>query len=651
MPTDAVSRRFRRLGSSLWDCGGRALLAGLVLGGSGCGGGSPTTPTEAVTVKAAENPWPITLKGLRKENDAAACRQTLTRLNTSLAMAPHVEQPASLSAEAQTQLQAVVPLTPEDRATISGTMYTPADAQYLAQSFHLADTARALDIAADRPLVQAQTAFAWVCRQVELRPWMAQEVQPQPDGQAVRVTFSPCLPPAFVLRRGSGNALERAYVFLALLQQLGLDGCLIGPPDAEQAPATRVVVNDQLPPSPFWAVGVRIGSAIHLFDPSRGQAFPAPNGTGVGTLAELQAQPDLLKPWRDDAQHPWPYSEDAVKNAIPFLAVPLTGLAPRMQTLEGKLPSEAAVRLAVNPVALRERFAQEAKVAKSPFWNPPAAPFSYTRTLVSFLPLEEGGRDTRPAERRLFTQYEIALLPPTVFALPSGLIENTADRVRFADIINRLLSAYVEAYRVAFLEPPTPREQLQRGLYSAIPVLVGRKQEFETMMQRVRNDRNQSEMTRNWVAKARTVYTQLSKARLDADSDPAAYAAAQQEVNQFWKDERIHSGALVDAAVGEAGVAEATYLIALAKSEEARRAQGRANRAAALAKTTPNDRTRDAAITAQEKATHAWQDAYDWWERYLPHAEGQERSYPGRTQHARQLADMAQQATRPGRSR
>lgn len=659
MHTDVVSDRSRhsgcspraRIGSGRWA----RLVLGLVgLGGfglSGCGGSGSPPSTETTTVAATTtNPWPVTLKGLRKDNDAAACRQTLNRLNTSLAIAPQAEQPAGLPKEAQSRLQAVVPLTEADLTAISGTTYTPADAQYLAQCFHLSDTIRALDISADDPVTQARTAFAWVCRQVELRPWIVQDVQHRPDGQAIPVAFSPCLPPAFVLRRGSGNELERAYVFLALLQQLGLDGCLIGLPDAEQAQATRLMKQDPLPASPFWAVGVRVGSELYLFDPVRGQPFPAQNRAGVGTLKELQADPTLLKPWQDDSTQPWTRSVETVKGAVPFLAVPLTGLAPRMRTLEEKLPTEASPRLTVDPVALRDRFAQETNAKTIRFWNPDSAPFSYTRTLVSFLPLEEGGRDTHPTEQRLYTRYEIALLPPTVFALPAGLIENNADHVRFAEIVNRLLSAYAEAYRVAFLESPTPREQLQRGLYSAIPVLVGRKQEFEAMLQRVRNDRNQSEMTRKWVEKARTVYAQLSKARLDAQSDPAAYAAAQQEVDQFWKNERIHSGALIDAAVGEAGVAEATYLIALAKSEEARRAQVRAQRAATLAKTTPNDRTRDAAEKAQEKATHAWQDAHDWWERYLPHAEGQERSYPGRTAHARRLADEAKKAALPRQS-
>jgi hypothetical protein len=521
-------------------------------------------------VKATENPWPAALKTLRKENDAADCRQALSRLNTSLAMNPTASQPGSLGAEQQAQYRETLPLTEEDVASVSGATFTPRDAQYLAECFHLADTIRALDLAADTPLTQAQTVFDWVCRQVELRPWIIPETRRRADGQSVSTAFSPCLPPAFVLRRGSGNDLERAYVFLALLQQLGLDGCLIGPPAAGQAPATRIVTQDKLPDSPFWAVGVRIGKDVFLFDPYRGRAFPSStgtgSGTGVGTLAELQANPDLLKPWQEDKAKPWTLPAETVKTSVPFLAVPLSGLAPRLQTLEEKLPTETSVRLAVNPIELRKRFTTEAGLAQVTFWNPESAPFTYSRTLASFLPLDEGGRDAAPTERRLYTRYEMSLLPPTVFALPAGLIENQADYVRFAEIVNRLTSAYAETYRVAFLEPPTPREQLQRGFYSAIPVLVGRKQEFEAMLQRVRNDRNQAEMTRDWVEKARAVYSLLSKARLDAQADPAAFAAAQYAVDQFWKTERTHSGALVDAAVGEAGVAEATYLIALEKS-------------------------------------------------------------------------------------
>ena len=67
------------------------------------------------------------------------------------------------------------------------------------------------------------------------------------------------------------------YVFLGLLQQMGFDGCLLGPPDAKSvlwftmpnSTDSHVMLGG--PRGPFWAVGVRIGhfTAIEPAAPPR----------------------------------------------------------------------------------------------------------------------------------------------------------------------------------------------------------------------------------------------------------------------------------------------------------------------------------------------------------------------------------------------
>src|SRR5262249_4036985 len=154
------------------------------------------------------------------------------------------------------------------------------------------------------------------------------------------------LPPSYVLRRGYGSGLERAYVFLALLQQLGIDGCLVGPPDTAEKPSYFVPTGPDGKPltagakGPFWAVGARVGADVILFEPWRGERFH-------GTLAALKANPDPLKPWFDDKA--WGVTPDDIKKGAVFLAAPVSALAPRMELLESKLRAEAPVRLAIPP--------------------------------------------------------------------------------------------------------------------------------------------------------------------------------------------------------------------------------------------------------------------------------------------------------------
>lgn len=623
------------------------LTAGVMLlfGTIGCSSG-PTTSTEPQAVRKAENPWPIAIAALRTNGDAASSRRALTRLNTGLAGNSDVEQPKSLSTEDQAILRELVPLSDPDLQAIASASYTALDGQYLAQAFHLRAAAKAIDIGPGDSEARARAVFDWVCRQVELRPWEVTEVGRLPDGRVVQRTFSPALPPAFVLRRGSGNALERAYVVLGLLQQLGIDGGLVGP--ADTAGKATIASGETASVGPFFAVGIRAGKEILLFDPHSGRAFPAEGSHGVGTLSQIRANPDLLKPWRDDPKQPWKVPADDVKSATLYLTVPLTSLAPRMRTLESKFPTDAPIHLTIDPTALRNRFATETAAAAPQFWNPPEDPYTYTRTLATFLPLEEGGRDDSPLERRLHTQYERSLLPPTLLQLPSGLIERKEELARYADVVTRLQSAFAIPFHQAFLVPPTPRELLQRGLYSAVPTLVERKDEFEKMVQRVRTDRNQSAMTEKWVEQAKAVFDQLSRARLDADTNPAGVAEAQQAVENFWKKQGSGAEAMIDSAVGAAGVAEATYLIALAKHEEAIRAQIRAERTSdtqsSAQSRNKSGKESTAVATARKNAATAWSDAADWWDRYLEYAELQEASFPGRTAHAKQLANKARSA-------
>src|SRR5205814_6862749 len=104
---------------------------------------------------------------------------------------------------------------------------------------------------------KAKAALGWVARNVRLLD-----------------STDPPLPPQYVALRGSGNALERAYVLLSVLRQLDLDAALIG--DEE---AARSTVG-------FWAVGVLADGKVLLFDHRMGLPVPGRGGAGVAGLGD-----------------------------------------------------------------------------------------------------------------------------------------------------------------------------------------------------------------------------------------------------------------------------------------------------------------------------------------------------------------------------
>ena len=126
------------------------------------------------------------------------------------------------------------------------------------------------------------------------------------------------------------------YVFLALLQQMGLDGCLARPASgaANTLPAYVAYAPDKktvltgAPRGPFWAVGVRIERASGrrpALRPVARAAFPA-------TLNQLKANPDSHKAWFEDRAAVSGMTAGDAKAAAVFLAVPVNSLSPRMAT-------------------------------------------------------------------------------------------------------------------------------------------------------------------------------------------------------------------------------------------------------------------------------------------------------------------------------
>jgi len=586
------------------------------------------------TGREAVNPWQDVVAQLRKENDPAGARRILSKLNNDLAQKPDAPQPGGLTPEAEKSVRELLRLRDEEVKEVRSASFSGLDPVYLASCLYVRDAARGLDVVGLPPGRQAELAFAWVCRQVVLHPWV--EVSPQ--GQTVT---RPPVPPTAVLRRGSGSGLERAYVLLAVLQQLDLDGVLVGLPESADRDWTyRPGKETGSPRGPFWAVGVRAGADVLLFDPWRGEPLPGPGGQGVGTLVQVKANPDQLKAWREDKSRPWAVSLDEVKASVPFLAVPLSAVAPRMKLLEQELRSDLPVRLAVDAAARLKQFEAETRVAGLKFWNPPAEHFSYTRVLRSFTPTEEGGT---AADNHFVQLYRRSMVPPTIFAMPTELAPTDGD-VGLPEVVDRVQGAALGLFEMSFLTPPTPREQVQRGLFQDVtPRLVDLRQQFGQAQDRVRQDQDRG--LKEWSERARDVFARLARAREQERTNPTAVREAQLAVNQFL----IEGGRVFEALVGrvaaDAGLAESTYLLAQCKHEQAEQLHARSERLAA------DPKQKAAAERAAGQAMAAWQEAKGWWDKYEPFAPTQDRAYPGRAEHAKRLAERAAARSASGRLR
>ena len=196
-------------------------------------------------------------------------------------------------------------------------------------------------------LSRAVRLFDWTVRNISVeRPLR------DPDGNPL-----PAIPqtPWESLFFGRGTVWERAWVFVRLARQQGLDAAVLAVND----PAAP-----DKPPRP-WVVAVLIGGEAHLFDPALGLPIPAADGLGrtpqgglairPATLAAIAADAKLLRQMdADGREYPWK-AEDLERLAVLLEASP-AALSRRMKAVEGQLTGEQKMVLSAAPSLQAERW-------------------------------------------------------------------------------------------------------------------------------------------------------------------------------------------------------------------------------------------------------------------------------------------------------
>lgn len=382
-------------------------------------------------------------------------------------------------------------LTEAEFIEIEARSFRGADAHYLDECFLLRDVARSLEINNLSPIEQAYFDFRWVMRNVFLHE-----------------QWDDWIPPAFTLRRGYGSALDRALVFLALLRQSQMEGCLIVTPD--EAPRQFLV-----------AVLEPKTSKLRLFDPRLGLAVLSKDGKHVAALQEALDDPALLQPSG--------IAPEQAKKLEAWLVCPLFALSPRMRELQTGLTAHDSITLHLNGPAL---FQDISKATTLPVkvWNPPLAgqalPNSPTRCLWMFLPKMEGGVDN--GQRAM--GYVRARIPFDNAVANFAFLNVNAEQMLLPGWI-MLLKLTEDLFNKYDLQP---REMHLRGLREPMFRRQERMQPF------VKSDIvSADDEIPKWLDKVRSAYAGLD------DIDPKQRAKAQQAVNAIWGQD-LFIGRLID---------------------------------------------------------------------------------------------------------
>jgi hypothetical protein len=238
-------------------------------------------------------------------------------------------------------------------------------------------------------LTRARNLFDWTVRNIQIEPDAGNTI-PQFPWEAMLL--------------GRGTAWERAWVFILLARQQGLDAAVLAITPSE-SPEAKESGKNLKSPRP-WCVGVRIEKKVYLFDPLWGLPIPGPDGVKFNaagqldvlpaTLDEAQNHPEILKRMDADAEHPYPWKAADLKNVTAWVEASPTYLARRMKLLEPYFTGKQKLVLGVSPTGELALWEKAGGVSGAGLWLHPfetlqvrsaLPPMAIQRWLYSFLPL------------------------------------------------------------------------------------------------------------------------------------------------------------------------------------------------------------------------------------------------------------------------
>lgn len=222
------------------------------------------------------------------------------------------------------------------------------DAWFLQESVWLRDASKLARSDQFDDAVVAERMFDWVVRNIQLDA----ELPPDQPPTIRRRPFETML-------FGRGTALDRAWIFILMARQQGLDAVLLAIDQGEGKP-----------PRP-WCVGVAGGDNLYLFDCRLGLPIPGPGGKGVATLAEVTAEDGLLRKLDLDGDHPYPVTHDDLSRVVALVEASPYALSKRMALVESRLSGKRKTVLTAQPSAVAERIKKLPGISGVKLWQEP----------------------------------------------------------------------------------------------------------------------------------------------------------------------------------------------------------------------------------------------------------------------------------------
>ncbi|WP_020469270.1 hypothetical protein [Zavarzinella formosa] len=550
----------------------------------GCNNKKPATTRSAATAEVSlRDTEATTLAPLEATPDLEHCKLALTQLDASDRSVAGRSQPTP---EEIQDIALKLRLTEAEANEFAQKTFSPTDAAYLEQSLMIRAAVRGLEISGKTPLEQARIVFDWVCRTVYVNDRV-----PQPG------------PPGLTLEAGQGTALARAYLMMAVWQQIGLTGCFIGPKDMRDMPPYMPAEGGKGTSAPVRLCGVKIGKELFLFNHVIGEPLFGKDRSTPVKWSELTSNPELAKEIADVSQ---------VSQWKAFLSFPLSALSSRMAWLQGYDPGHIGVALALDYPKLLKEFQTDLGATAVDGWFPS---IDQDRNAVSPLRVlnRYSSEEAKGNRLPMIRQEHKVVLVPFEFLPQTGLAGMPLGSIR---------AEFAMPFMNLHFGQNSATQHLIRGQFKEATTQLS---DVRSMAEFARTRSEQDPMLKADFAQWSETLQNLSANVLRAGQKGGQVeeAVARQRLEEFFRTPRNLEiqKAWVLGYASRPLLAESNFLLALCVHERTLRMQTRTG--------TPDPT--------------AWKTVLDWWERYLDSASQVNGPYQNRDAQAKRLKAQAEE--------
>jgi hypothetical protein len=209
----------------------------------------------------------------------------------------------------------------------------------------------------------AERLFDWTVRNVQL------ENDQWPQNGEYKLLPQHWHTPYESVLLGRGTASDRAWVFMLLARQQGLDVVMLGLGNAEEPGKLKTWIPALLLSQ---REGAESATDLYLFDPALGLPIPGPKRRGIATLAQAATDESVLRQLDLDDKKPYPVKAAELAEVTALAEASPGYLSRRMQFLESRLGGDQRITLTTSLDNIEKKLATAKHVRpKLAVWTRP----------------------------------------------------------------------------------------------------------------------------------------------------------------------------------------------------------------------------------------------------------------------------------------